>query len=84
MSDSVCFLSLIFSILGSEMKHVIRLGSLLVLGLFWAMGTFAQPPQPQPKPSLLDADGNKLTDNEFVDLRLANRGAKDPGDEDYP
>lgn len=38
----------------------------------------AQPPQPLPKTILLDADGNRLTDNEFVDLRLANRAGKDP------
>ncbi|MEP6850380.1 MAG: TlpA disulfide reductase family protein [Acidobacteriota bacterium] len=36
--------------------------------------TFAQPP----KTILLDADGRRLTDNEFVDLRLANRADKDP------
>jgi len=46
-----------------------------------AVTTLGQPPQPQsspPKTILLDADGNKLTDEEFVDLRLANRIGKDP------
>src|SRR5215471_14693685 len=44
------------------------------------LATFGQPPQPQsspPKTILLDADGNKLTDEEFVELRLANRMDKD-------
>ncbi|MGH9821019.1 MAG: peroxiredoxin family protein [Pyrinomonadaceae bacterium] len=36
---------------------------------FFAVWAFAQ----TPKTILLDADGNRLTDNEFVDLRLANR-----------
>jgi len=40
--------------------------------------SLAQLPQPPPKTILLDADGNKLTDEEFVDLRLANRYGKDP------
>lgn len=30
------------------------------------------------KTILLDTDGNQLTDNEFVDIRLANRAGKDP------
>jgi peroxiredoxin len=46
-----------------------------------AFSTFGQPPEPKPSPPktiLLDVDGNKLTDEEFVDLRVANRTAQDP------
>ena len=50
---------------------------LVVLGL--SMSEFGQSTARQlPKTILLDADGNRLTDNEFVDLRLANRADKDP------
>ncbi|MEP7074866.1 MAG: TlpA disulfide reductase family protein [Acidobacteriota bacterium] len=41
---------------------------------FFAVWAFAQ----TPRTILLDADGRRLTDNEFVDLRLANRADKDP------
>lgn len=52
----------------------------MAMGLL-AFSAIGQPPQPQPSPPktvLLDADGNKITDEEFVDLRLANRIGKDP------
>jgi len=48
-----------------------------LVGLLFS-SSLAQPPQPLPKTILLDADSNRLTDNEFVDLRLANRLGKDP------
>jgi len=54
---------------------ILGLGLLLVI----TVSAFGQPPVATlPKTILLDADGNKLTDEEFVDLRLANRVAKDP------
>lgn len=60
-------------------KYFKRL-ALLGIGLaaFLYSSSLAQPPQLLPKTILLDADGNRLTDNEFVDLRLANRTGKDP------
>ena len=59
-------------------NRIIALGKYISLsfGAIFALQVFAfaQPP----KTILLDADGNHLTDNEFVDLRLANRADKDP------
>src|SRR6185369_12046959 len=46
----------------------------LISAIILSVSAFAQ----LPKTILLDADGNRLTDNEFVDLRLANRADKDP------
>jgi peroxiredoxin len=42
------------------------------------MSTIAQPEQNKPKEIFLDADGKQITNNEFVDLRLANPSEKDP------
>jgi len=40
--------------------------------------SYAQPAPNKPKEIFRDADGNLITNNEFVDLRLANPAAKDP------
>lgn len=57
----------------------VRLGIISVLVGALASVTFGQPAEKHPpKTILLNADGNRLTDNEFVDLRLANPSDKDP------
>ena len=43
-----------------------------MFALFAAITTFAQPEQNKPKEIFLDADGRQISNNEFVDLRLAN------------
>jgi peroxiredoxin len=65
--------------LGSRSSCFARLGIAACLAVILASFSFAQPAKtPSPKTILLDADGHGLTDNEFVDLRLANRLGKDP------
>lgn len=62
--------------LAKVFKRLVIVG--IGLTAFLCSSIVAQPPQSLPKTILLDADGNTLTDNEFVDLRLANRAGKDP------
>jgi peroxiredoxin len=48
------------------------------VALLAALPAIAQLAPNKPKEIFLDADGNSLSNNEFVDLRLANPAAKDP------
>ena len=52
---------------------------LCIVVLFAALPVIAQPEPNRPKEIFRDANGNLITNNEFVDLRLANStDAKDP------
>ena len=53
---------------------------LFVVAMFAAFGLVsnAQPAPNKPKEIFRDAGGNLISNNEFVDLRLANPAAKDP------
>ena len=52
------------------------LWSICMLALLAAVSTIAQPAQSKPKEIFRDAAGNLISNNEFVDLRLANYAEK--------
>jgi len=72
--------NVIFSIFNQMTTPVAKLVSIFAIALLIVLPTVAQMPAgpSTPKEIFRDADGNLLTNNEFVDLRLAN--STDPKD----